>query len=87
MSSGNVQARALAAQLSATDFKADDLPNLARNVYVRCLLKVHGIAGRNRDAKSIALQITAHVLKQKVGFHFAVADVQALLDEGEDAAA
>jgi hypothetical protein len=85
VANGN-QAQALAAQLSATDFKADDLPNLVRNVYVRCLLKIHGVAGRNRDAKSLALQITAHVLKQKVGFHFTAAEVQGLLDEEEAAA-
>jgi hypothetical protein len=86
MSNGSTQAGALAAQLVATEFKADDLPNLARNIYVRCLLKIHGVAGRNRDAKSIALQLTAHVLKHKVGFHFTPADVQGLLDEEEAAA-
>jgi hypothetical protein len=81
MADRNGQAQALAAELSAANFQADDLSNLARNVYVRCLLKVHGIAGRNMSAKVIALKITAHVLQQKVGFHFTAADVQSLLDE------
>jgi hypothetical protein len=84
MADSNTQARALASELSRATYQADDLPNLARNVYVRCLLKVHGIAGRHGSAKSVAIQVTANVLKQLVGFHFTPADVQKLLDEEEE---
>jgi hypothetical protein len=80
----NSQARALAGQLSSATYQADDLPNLARNVYVRCLLKVHSTGGRSSNAKSVALQVTANVLKQLVGFHFSIADVQGLLAEEEE---
>jgi hypothetical protein len=77
--------RSLATELSSATYQAKDLPNLARNVYVRCLLKVHSVAaGRTSQAKSLALAVTANVLKQLVGFHFTVADVQELLDEWEE---
>jgi hypothetical protein len=80
MANGNTQA--LAAQLSAANYKASDLSNLARNVYVRCLFKVHAMSGRNNSAKGIALEITAKVMQQKVGFHFTPAEVQDLMDKG-----
>jgi hypothetical protein len=74
---------ALTRELSSANYDADDLPNLARNVYVRCLLKVHSVSGPNNSAKQIALQVTGSVLKQIVGMHFTVKDVQSLLDEQE----
>ncbi len=83
LADANLQARALANELSAANYQADDLPNLARNVYVRCLLKVYGISGRSSNAKSVALQVTANVLKQLVGFHFSLAEVESLLAEEE----
>jgi hypothetical protein len=83
MADANTRARALAAELATAKYQADDLPNLARNVYVRCLLKAHAVAGRSGSAKTVAQQVTANVLKQLVGFHFSVADVQKLLDEEE----
>jgi len=77
--------RSLATELSTASYQAKDLPNLARNVYVRCLLKVHAAAvGRTSQAKPLALAVTANVLKQLVGFHFTVAEVQELLDEWEE---
>jgi len=83
MAETHTRAGALAAELAAANYQADDLPNLARNVYVRCLLKVHSIAGRSGSAKTVAHQVTANVLKQLVGMHFTLADVQKLLDEEE----
>ena len=68
-------------ELSSANYDADDLPNLARNVYVRCLLKVHSVGGASSSAKQIALQVTGNVLKQIVGMHFTAKDVQNLLDE------
>ena len=73
-------------ELSSANYDADDLPNLARNVYVRCLLKVHSVGGAS-NAKQIALQVTGNVLKQIVGMHFTVKDVQNLLDEQAQGAA
>jgi hypothetical protein len=81
MSDMNAQNQTLAAELAATAFKAEDLPNLARNIYVRCLLKVRSAGGRSVSARTIALSITAQVLKHQVGFHFTKDDVSALLDE------
>jgi hypothetical protein len=86
MADAHTRTRSLAAELAAANYQADDLPNLARNVYVRCLLKGHAAAGRSASVKSVALKVTAHVLKQLVGFHFTLEDVQALLDEEEEAA-
>jgi len=81
MADANAQAQALARELSTANYDADDLPNLARTIYVRCLLKVHSVGGASSSAKSVALTVTGNVLKQIVGMHFAAADVQALLDE------
>jgi hypothetical protein len=81
MADANTRARSLAAELASKDYQADDLHNLARNVYVRSLLKVHSVGGRTASAKSVALTVTANVLKQLVGFHFTPAEVQSLLDE------
>jgi hypothetical protein len=79
----NTRARALTAELAAANYQADDMANLARNVYVRCLLKVHAVVGRSGSAKTVAQQVTANVLKQLVGMHFTLSDVQKLLDEEE----
>ncbi|MEJ0070385.1 MAG: hypothetical protein WDO24_18655 [Pseudomonadota bacterium] len=46
-------------------------------------MKVYGISGRSSNAKSVALQVTANVLKQLVGFHFSLAEVESLLAEEE----
>jgi hypothetical protein len=83
MADANTRAQALATELATANYQADDLPNLARNVYVRCLLKVHSVAGRSGSAKTVAQQVTANVLQQIVGFHFSVAEVQKLLEEEE----
>jgi hypothetical protein len=81
MATANTQA--LARELLSANYDADDLPNLARKVYVSCLLKVHAVGGRANAAKSIALSVTGNVLKQLVGMHFTALDVQSLLDEQE----
>jgi hypothetical protein len=81
MADANTQAQALARELSTANYDADDLPNLARSIYVRCLLKVHAVGGRNDSAKSVALTVTGNVMKQILGMHFTVAEVQKLLDE------
>jgi hypothetical protein len=83
MADASSQTQALARELSAASYDADDLPNLARNIYVRCLLKVHSVGGANNSAKSVALTVTGNVLKQMLGMHFSVSDVQKLLDEQE----
>jgi len=87
MAAPNARARSLMTELTTASYQADDLPNLARNVYVRCLLKVHSVGGRTSSAKTVSLQVTAKVLKQIVGFHFTVAEVQGLLEDEEAAAA
>jgi hypothetical protein len=79
----DARAQALAREISTANFDADDLPNLARNVYVRCLLKVFAVAGRNNTAKPLALTVTGEVMKEIVGMHFSADDVQSLLDEQE----
>ena len=81
MADANSQAQALARELSTASYDADDLPNLARTVYVRCLLKVRSVGGTSSSAKSIALTVTGNVLKQIIGMHFTATDVQKLLDE------
>jgi hypothetical protein len=81
MADPNSQAQALARELSTAHYDADDLPNLTRNIYVRCLLKVHAAGGASNSAKSVALTVTGNVLKQIVGMHFTASDVQKLLDE------
>jgi hypothetical protein len=86
MADASSQAQALVRELATANYDADDLPNLARNVYVRCLLKVHAVGGRTNAAKSVALTVTANVLKQLVGMHFGAPDVQKLLDEQEGVA-
>lgn len=83
MADASSQAQALVRELSTATYDADDLPNLARTVYVRCLLKVHSVGGRSSSAKSVALTVTGNVLKQLIGMHFAATDVQKLLDEQE----
>jgi hypothetical protein len=84
MADAHSKVRSLATELSTANYQAKDLPNLARNVYVRCLLKVHSASGgRTSQAKGMALAVTANVLKQLVGFHFTTAEVQQLLDEEE----
>ncbi len=75
------QAQALARELSRGAYDADDLPNLARNVYVRCLLKIRSVGGRSGSAKDLALTVTGEVLKELVGMHFGAGDVQGLLNE------
>jgi len=79
MATANPQA--LARELLSANFDADDLPNLARKIYVSCLLKVHAVGGRANAGKAIALSVTGSVLKQLVGMHFTTVDVQSLLDE------
>ena|SRR5258708_695771 len=81
MADANAQAQALARELSTANYDADDLPNLARTIYVRCLLKVHSVGGASSSAKSVALTVTGNVMKQIVGMHFTGSDVQNLLDE------
>ena len=79
----DARTQALARELAKASYDADDLPNLARNIYVRCLLKVHSVGGRSGQAKELALQVTGEVMKEIVGMHFGVRDVQALLNEQE----
>jgi len=83
MADATSQAQALVRELSTANLDADDLPNLARNIYVRCLLKVRALGGAHNSAKSVALTVTGNVLKQMVGMHFSPTDVQKLLDEQE----
>jgi hypothetical protein len=77
----DVRTQALARELAKGSYDADDLPNLARNIYVRCLLKVHSVGGKSNQAKTLALQVTGEVMKELVGMHYGANDVQALLDE------
>ena len=79
----DAQTQALARELSRGSYDADDLPNLARNVYVRCLLKVRQVGGKSSNAKDLALTVTGEVMKELVGMHFSAGDVQKLLDEQE----
>jgi hypothetical protein len=83
MADANSQAQALARELSTAHYDADDLPNLARNIYVRCILKVHSVGGRSSSAKSVALTVTGNVMTQLLGMHFTAKEVQDLLDEQE----
>jgi hypothetical protein len=82
----DARTQALAKELAKANYDADDLPNLARNIYVRCLLKVHSVGGRSGQAKDLSLQVTGEVMKEIVGMHFGAKDVQALLDEQEGGA-
>lgn len=85
MSNGNARAQqALAARLAADSYEADDIVNLARNIYVRALLRVHSLAGRNLSAKTIALAVTAQVLRQQVGFYFTAEEVRKLMEDEEN---
>lgn len=85
MTNGNARAQqALAARLAADSYEADDIVNLARNIYVRALLRVHALAGRNLSAKTIALSVTAQVLRQQVGFYFTAEEVRKLMEDEED---
>jgi hypothetical protein len=83
MADASSQAQALARELSTASYDADDLPNLARNIYVRCILKVHSVGGRSSSAKSVALTVTGNVMKQLLGMHFSASEVLSLLDEQE----
>ena len=77
----DARTQALARDLAKANYDADDLPNLARNIYVRCLLKVHSVGGRSDQAKTLALTVTGEVMKEIVGMHFGAKDVQELLNE------
>jgi len=77
----DARTQALTRELAKGNYDADDLPNLARNIYVRCLLKVHSVGGRSDHAKTLALTVTGEVMKEIVGMHFGAKDVQTLLDE------
>jgi hypothetical protein len=81
----DARTQALTRELAKGSYDADDLPNLARNIYVRCLLKVHSVGGRSDQAKTLALTVTGEVMKEMVGMHFGPKDVQTLLDEQEGA--
>ena len=82
----DARTQALARELAKASYDADDLPNLARNIYVRCLLKVHSVGGRSNQAKELSLTVTGEVMKEMVGMYFSTKDVQALLDEQEGGA-
>src|SRR3954471_25080298 len=77
----DARTQALARELAKGSYDADDMPNLARNIYVRCLLKVHSVGGRSEQAKTLALTVTGEVMKEIVGMQFGARDVQQLLDE------
>ena len=83
MADATSQTQTLARELARGKFDADDLPNLARNIYVRCLLKVQSIGGRSSNAKALSLTVTGEVMKELIGMHFSAGDVQSLLDEQE----
>jgi hypothetical protein len=83
MANATPQTQALARELARGNFDADDLPNLARNIYVRCLLKVQSVGGRSGHAKAVSLTVTGEVMRELVGMHFSDKDVQDLLDEGQ----